>query len=43
MVDGEPFGSLIIDDFEKLKAIDITHPDTQRVLLELSSTESKKP
>ena len=43
MVDGKPFGSLIIDDFEKLKAIGITHPDTQRVLLELSSTESKKP
>jgi tetratricopeptide (TPR) repeat protein len=43
MVDGKPFGSLIIDDFEKLKAIGITHPDTQRVLMELSSTESKKP
>jgi tetratricopeptide (TPR) repeat protein len=42
-VDGEKFGSLIVDDFEKLKAIGITHPDTRRILMELPPPKPIEP
>jgi predicted Zn-dependent protease len=42
-VDGEIFGSLIVDDFEKLKTNGITHPDTQRVLMELPPPKPIEP
>jgi tetratricopeptide (TPR) repeat protein len=42
-VDGEIFGSLIVDDFEKLKAIGITHPDTRRILMELPPPKPIEP
>jgi tetratricopeptide (TPR) repeat protein len=42
-VDGEIFGSLIVDDFEKLKAIGVTHPDTQRILMELPPPKPIEP
>jgi len=42
-VDGEIFGSIIVDDFEKLKAIGITHPDTRRILMELPPPKPIEP
>jgi hypothetical protein len=41
--DGDSFGSFIVDDFERLKDAGITHPDTQRVLMELPTPKPRQP